>query len=70
MPLHLMVVEYVYFKTKDILLNNDPNQENNFGTILLSKSTDFNTVLPVIPETSFLEIVSVVQDSIQDQYCV
>lgn len=34
--------QYVFSKSEDILLHSDPNQEMRFGTILLSKSTDFN----------------------------
>lgn len=36
-------------------------------TILLSKSTDSNTVLPIVPGTSFWQLIFVAQDSIQDQ---
>lgn len=32
----------MFSKSEDILLHSDPNQEMHFGTILLSKSTDFN----------------------------
>lgn len=34
-----MEVQYVFSKSKDILLHNDPNHEINFGTMLLSLLT-------------------------------
>lgn len=59
----------MFSESEDILLHSDPNQESHFGTILSSKSTDFNKILPVVLETSFLAIkkVLVVQDSIRDR---
>lgn len=59
----------MFSESEDILLHSDPNQESHFGTIFLSKSTDFNKILPVVLEISFLAIkkVLVVQDSIRDR---